>query len=79
MPRNLDRRVETLFPIEAPSLKRVLIDEILQRHLRDTAQARRLLPDGSYERVAPAPDELPFNSQEWFMAHWRGEAPRPSV
>jgi polyphosphate kinase len=79
MPRNLDRRVETLFPVETPSLKRIVIDEILERHLRDTAQARRLLPDGRYERVQPANGEPPFNSQEWFMAHWRAEVPRSSV
>jgi polyphosphate kinase len=57
----------------------MLIDEILQRHLRDTAQARRLLPDGSYERVQPAPEEPAFNSQDWFMSHWRAGAARSSV
>jgi len=72
MPRNLDRRVEVLFPVESPELRKRLRDEILEVHLRDTKQARRLLPDGSYERVLPPEGEEPFGSQEWLMEHWRG-------
>jgi polyphosphate kinase len=72
MPRNLDRRVEVLFPIESPRLRRRIIKEILEVHLRDTKQARRLLPDGMYERVLPADGEAPFGSQEWLMENWRG-------
>ena len=69
MPRNLDRRVEVLFPIETPRLRRTIIEDILQVHLRDNVQARRLQADGTYGRVLPAPDDAPVNSQEWFMAH----------
>src|SRR5690606_30740485 len=53
MPRNLDRRVETVFPVESPDLRRRLLHALLEIHLRDTAQARRLLPDGTYERIKP--------------------------
>jgi polyphosphate kinase len=71
MPRNLDRRVETVFPIESPRLRGRILHEILEVHLKDTAQARTLLPDGTYERVS-ANGAVPLNSQEWMMANWRG-------
>ena len=50
MPRNLDRRVEVLAPIENRSIRRFLIDEYLKTYLEDTAKARLLQPDGSYIR-----------------------------
>ena len=40
MPRNLDRRVEVLFPIESPELRRTIVEEILRLHLRDDRQGR---------------------------------------
>lgn len=51
MPRNLDRRVELLVPVEEPAAKNRLL-AILKLHLQDTAKGRRLLPDGRYERIA---------------------------
>jgi polyphosphate kinase len=69
MPRNLDRRVEQLFPVEHPMLKRTLYERILKIHLQDNVQARRMLPDGSYERVQPAEGERELNSQLWMIAH----------
>jgi polyphosphate kinase len=71
MPRNLDRRVETVFPIESRRLRARILGEILEVHLRDNVKARRLLPDGTYERVRPEGVEA-LNSQEWMMANWRG-------
>ncbi len=71
MPRNLDRRVETWFPIQAPDLRQRLLDEILAIELADTAKARYLLPDGSYARVLPAEGEPPLDAQRWFMEHAR--------
>jgi polyphosphate kinase len=68
MPRNLERRVEILFPIRDPKVKETMLD-ILQMHLRDTVKARRLLPDGSYERIAAAPGEKGLESQAWMLAH----------
>lgn len=62
MPRNLDRRVEVLFPVEDQRLVAEL-GRILDVCLADTAKARRLLPDGSYQRLTPAPGEAPFSSQ----------------
>jgi polyphosphate kinase len=68
MPRNLNRRVEILFPIEAPALKAQLRDEILPLMLRDNVKARVLQPDGSYTRRRPAPGEPEVNSQETLLA-----------
>ncbi len=64
MERNLDRRIETLFPIEADTL----IDEIrklLDVYLRDTVRARILLANGSYVRAQPLDGQAPFDSQEY--------------
>jgi polyphosphate kinase len=69
MPRNLDRRVETLFPVEDPELLAEIRDTILGTHLRDNMQARVLRPDGSYERLRPGPDAAPLNSQLWMIDH----------
>jgi polyphosphate kinase len=67
MPRNLNRRVEQLFPLEDPHLRDALRDGILSVHLKDNVQARRLLPDGSYERVHPQDGEAELNSQLWMI------------
>ena len=69
MPRNLDGRVEVLFPIEDKRLRRVLRDDILFVHLKDNVQARRLLPDGRYERLRPKSDDAALNSQLWMLEH----------
>jgi polyphosphate kinase len=68
MPRNLDRRMEQLFPMEDPHLKQALRDQILFVHLKDNVQARRLLPSGEYERVKPE-GSPPLNSQLWMIKH----------
>jgi polyphosphate kinase len=67
MPRNLDRRVEALAPVEDPKLKQYLKDEFLTTYLRDNVQARELQPDGTYKRVQTAPEEEPLNSQMSFQ------------
>jgi len=68
MPRNLDRRVEQLFPVTDPFIKNA-IKQILDIHLRDNVKAREMLPDGSYRRVKPAKDEEPLNAQLWMLEH----------
>lgn len=50
MPRNLDRRVESLFPVEQEDLTERL-KQILHIQLRDTVKARNMQPDGSYKRI----------------------------
>jgi polyphosphate kinase len=78
MGRNLDRRVETIFPIDDPHLREALRDDILFVHLRDTAKARRLTADGEYEHVRPPKGEEPFNSQLHLLergGRWRFAEP----
>jgi polyphosphate kinase len=69
MPRNLDGRIEILFPVEDPRLQRVIRDEILFTHLRDTKQSRRMDDKGSYSRIVPKSTDLPFDSQAWMLEH----------
>jgi polyphosphate kinase len=68
MPRNLDRRVEVLFPVQDPRWARYLKDEVLEVYLRDNLKARRMRPDGGYERVTAARDEAPFSAQAHLLA-----------
>lgn len=63
MQRNLDRRVETLFPVLDDRLRRRICDDILRIELGDTSKARELRADGSYVRVAPPDGEAPVDSQ----------------
>jgi polyphosphate kinase len=67
MPRNLHNRVEVVFPIEDPSLKNHLINDILLRFLEDNTRSWRLLPDASYERIVAAGDAEPRSAQAEFM------------
>lgn len=69
MPRNLDRRVEVLFPVEDPHIRSAIAATLLPIHLRDNTKTRRLLPDGNYERVKNAPGEPECNAQEWCIRH----------
>jgi polyphosphate kinase len=69
MPRNLDRRVEQLFPVEDPDLRESIYEHILRVHLKDNMRARRLLPGGTYERIHPQEGEPELNSQEWMIEH----------
>jgi polyphosphate kinase len=69
MPRNLDRRVEVLFPIEHPETRRQIVEEILGVCLRDTAKSHVLQADGRYiPRRYLMDDNTPlFDSQAWFL------------
>ena len=69
MQRNLDRRVETLFPISDTRLRDIIIQQILDVHLRDTAQCWELHADGAYQRRLPDAGDTPMNSQAWMMEH----------
>jgi polyphosphate kinase len=65
MARNLDRRVEILFPVESRKLISRLRDEILAGYLADNRNARVLLSDGTYVNYAPGP--TPFDSHQQFL------------
>ena len=73
MPRNLDRRVEILFPVLHPQWRDIIMNEILAVGLQDNVQARQLLQDGTYERVHPLDGGPVMNSQEWLLTRWRSE------
>ena len=63
MRRNLDYRVEVLFPVEDPKIRSWLRDGILELQLRDTVRARLLQRDGSYVRLAPKDGHEGIDSQ----------------
>jgi polyphosphate kinase len=63
MPRNLNRRVELLFPIEDRKMIRHLHDNVLGTYLADNVKAREMKPDGTYVRRQPAPGEEPISAQ----------------
>ena len=67
MPRNLNRRVEIIFPIEDEAFIRHLRDEVLETYLNDTVKARRMQPDGTYIRMRPKAGADPVCVQEWLL------------
>ncbi len=67
MPRNLYRRVEAVFPVMEPKLRRFLIDEVLPAYLRDNQYTTQLLNNGAYQPVQMARDEEPFSVQDWLL------------
>jgi len=64
MPRNLNRRVEVMFPVRDPDLAARLKDEILAAYLAENVKARVMTPDGAYVRKKPGPNRKPFCAQE---------------
>jgi len=76
MDRNLSRRVEVVFPIEQPDLKKRVIDA-LKTTLADNVKARELLPDGRYRRVTPAEGQSPVRSQLRFLEQASEPPPPP--
>ncbi|HEV2127601.1 MAG TPA: polyphosphate kinase 1 [Thermomicrobiales bacterium] len=71
MERNLDRRVEVIFPVDSPELKDHLRDTVLASYLRDTANARELREDAVWRPVMPGKGEKPFGVHQWFMRFYR--------
>jgi polyphosphate kinase len=79
MSRNFFRRVETLFPIDDPELRKRLVEELLATELRDNEDARELQPDAKYAMPARPAGEPPFSAQRYFMAASRLRATPPTV
>jgi len=69
MPRNLDRRVEVIFPIKDPAIRAYIRGAILEVELHNNTSARVLQPDGTYVRRRPAPGEPAIDSQMWLLNH----------
>lgn len=69
MPRNINRRVEVLFPVREPAYIRYLKDDVLSTYLKDNLKSRVMQPDASYARREPGDDEVPLSSQQWLLKH----------
>ncbi|MDX1933399.1 MAG: polyphosphate kinase 1 [Capsulimonadales bacterium] len=67
MTRNLDRRVEVLFPISDPPMRERIVRDVLQVQLADNVQARRLLSDGTWERIRPEGRKKRIDAQTLFL------------
>ncbi len=67
MERNLNRRVELLFPLENPDHIRHICEDVLNVYLRDNQLAYALQSDGSYAHKIPVKGERPVNVQNWLM------------
>ena len=67
MTRNLDRRVETLFPVEDEAIRQRILNVILPVHLRDNVQCSELNPYGEYVRLGAPEGSEPINSQQWMI------------
>jgi polyphosphate kinase len=74
MYRNLDRRVEVVFPVRDPGLVDRVRKEILETYLRDNRKARLMQPDGSYVRAEPASKDRPIDCQQWLLTRANQEA-----
>lgn len=67
MPRNLDHRVEVVFPVENIEQVRYLRDQMLETYLKDNMRARVMHEDGTYRRLKPSGEDKVIDVQKFFM------------
>jgi polyphosphate kinase len=65
--RNLNERIEVLFSVPDSQIRRIIFDYMLKIHLKDNVKARKLLPDGTYQRITPKSGETNLDSQFWLI------------
>jgi polyphosphate kinase len=76
MGRNFFRRVEVAFPVVDPGLARYIAEDYFAVMLGDNTRARRLLPDGAYERLSPDAEAPPRDAQAIFLEEARRRVQR---
>jgi polyphosphate kinase len=64
MPRNFFRRIEVAFPIQTPTLRDQIVNDVIPTFLNDRVKARELQPDGIYRRLKPEGAE-PHRQAQW--------------
>jgi polyphosphate kinase len=79
MPRNLDRRVELLFPVTSEPLRRQVLEECIWPFSHDDCGAYEMDADGHYERPTAPPDGPRPDAQETVLALATKNRPRPSM
>jgi polyphosphate kinase len=69
MPRNLERRVEVMCPVENPTVHQQVLDQIMVANLNDEAQSWNLDPEGHYARDPAWDRKGAFSAHEYFMTY----------
>jgi polyphosphate kinase len=69
MPRNINRRVEVLFPVQERHIIKYLRNDVLEIFLNGNQKVRLMQSDGSYTHVKPGPKDSIINPQQWLISH----------